>query len=337
MWHPAQPALALEEILISYAGPSITFLPAEVARQRGGQTDAGLYAQLAEFLRRQGRLDLAIRATERAEAGNPLLMLSAVPRLRMDQEVERAFAVLESKHFTLRVPPDMASPFQLLLINVIEREWTRLRRWVPTTEQHKIQVDLLPFRDFMRLYSRGMAIGLFDGKVRLPFGDVPTIENEAIGIYGHEILHAMLAERSLDRAPHWFHEGLAQSAQAFRPQLNPIADYEDKNDLLAFSLIESVLSNPSDPELVTQAYEESTWAVEFIEARRGVAGVHQMIEAFAAGAGTDQALRRVMGMSTEDFDRALRSWSRTADGRSRSANEVRYEEEAIRTYLRGEV
>lgn len=30
-----QPALALEELLISYAGPSITFLPAEVARQRG--------------------------------------------------------------------------------------------------------------------------------------------------------------------------------------------------------------------------------------------------------------------------------------------------------------
>jgi len=30
-----QPALALEEVLISYAGPSITFLPAEIARQRG--------------------------------------------------------------------------------------------------------------------------------------------------------------------------------------------------------------------------------------------------------------------------------------------------------------
>jgi len=31
----ARPALAIEELLISYAGPSITFLPAEVARQRG--------------------------------------------------------------------------------------------------------------------------------------------------------------------------------------------------------------------------------------------------------------------------------------------------------------
>jgi NitT/TauT family transport system substrate-binding protein len=30
-----RPALALEEILVSYAGPSITFLPAEVGRQRG--------------------------------------------------------------------------------------------------------------------------------------------------------------------------------------------------------------------------------------------------------------------------------------------------------------
>ncbi|MSP40840.1 MAG: hypothetical protein EXR70_20325, partial [Deltaproteobacteria bacterium] len=28
-------ALPLDEVLISYAGPSITFLPAEVARQRG--------------------------------------------------------------------------------------------------------------------------------------------------------------------------------------------------------------------------------------------------------------------------------------------------------------
>src|SRR5258706_8955367 len=31
----SQPALALEDVLISYAGPSITFLPGEVARQRG--------------------------------------------------------------------------------------------------------------------------------------------------------------------------------------------------------------------------------------------------------------------------------------------------------------
>ena len=42
----APPALALDEILISYAGPSITFLPAEVARQRGFFREHNLDAKL---------------------------------------------------------------------------------------------------------------------------------------------------------------------------------------------------------------------------------------------------------------------------------------------------
>jgi NitT/TauT family transport system substrate-binding protein len=37
-----QPALALEEIIVSYAGPTVTFLPAEVARQRGFMREQNL-------------------------------------------------------------------------------------------------------------------------------------------------------------------------------------------------------------------------------------------------------------------------------------------------------
>ena len=43
---PVQAALALDEILVSYAGPSITFLPAEVARQRGFFREQNLDAKL---------------------------------------------------------------------------------------------------------------------------------------------------------------------------------------------------------------------------------------------------------------------------------------------------
>jgi ABC-type nitrate/sulfonate/bicarbonate transport system substrate-binding protein len=41
-----QPALALEEILVSYAGPTVTFLPAEVARQRGFMREQNLDIKL---------------------------------------------------------------------------------------------------------------------------------------------------------------------------------------------------------------------------------------------------------------------------------------------------
>jgi len=46
LWLSAQPALALEDTLISYAGPSITFLPAEVARQRGFFREQNLEVKL---------------------------------------------------------------------------------------------------------------------------------------------------------------------------------------------------------------------------------------------------------------------------------------------------
>jgi hypothetical protein len=38
---PAQ-ALALEEVIASYAGPTVTFLPAEIARQRGFMREQNL-------------------------------------------------------------------------------------------------------------------------------------------------------------------------------------------------------------------------------------------------------------------------------------------------------
>jgi NitT/TauT family transport system substrate-binding protein len=44
--HLVQPGWALEELLISYAGPSITFLPAEIARQQGFFREQGLDVKL---------------------------------------------------------------------------------------------------------------------------------------------------------------------------------------------------------------------------------------------------------------------------------------------------
>ncbi len=57
------PALALEDILVSYAGPTVTFLPAEVARQRG-------------FLREQN-LDMKLLLT-RSEADRAALVSGSV-------------------------------------------------------------------------------------------------------------------------------------------------------------------------------------------------------------------------------------------------------------------
>ena len=80
-----QPALALEEVLIYEAGPSITFLPAEVARQRG-------------FFREQN-LDVKLLLTR--------------------TEVDRAALASGNIHFTLRAGSTFVSAARGLPVRIV--------------------------------------------------------------------------------------------------------------------------------------------------------------------------------------------------------------------------
>jgi NitT/TauT family transport system substrate-binding protein len=80
-----RPALALEEVIVSYAGPTVTFLPAEVARQRG-------------FLREQN-LDVKLLLTR--------------------SEVDRAALVSGSVDYTLRAGSSFVSAARGLPVRVV--------------------------------------------------------------------------------------------------------------------------------------------------------------------------------------------------------------------------
>lgn len=89
-----QAASGLEEIIVSYAGPSVTFLPAEVARQRG-------------FLREQN-LDIKLLLTR--------------------SEVDRAALVSGSVDYTLRAGSSFVSaarglPVRIVLLGTMKPFW----------------------------------------------------------------------------------------------------------------------------------------------------------------------------------------------------------------------
>jgi NitT/TauT family transport system substrate-binding protein len=80
-----QPSAALEEVVVSYAGPTVTFLPAEVARQRG-------------FLREQN-LDIKLLLTR--------------------SEVDRAALVSGSIDYTLRAGSSFVSAARGLPVRIV--------------------------------------------------------------------------------------------------------------------------------------------------------------------------------------------------------------------------
>src|SRR6476646_8807915 len=79
------PAMALEEVIVSYAGPTVTFLPAEVARQRG-------------FLREQN-LDIKLLLTR--------------------SEVDRAALISGSVDYTLRAGSSFVSAARGLTVRIV--------------------------------------------------------------------------------------------------------------------------------------------------------------------------------------------------------------------------
>jgi ABC-type nitrate/sulfonate/bicarbonate transport system substrate-binding protein len=88
------PAVALEEVIVSYAGPTVTFLPAEVARQRG-------------FMREQN-LDVKLLLTR--------------------SEVDRAALVSGSVDYTLRAGSSFVSaarglPVRIVLVGTMRPFW----------------------------------------------------------------------------------------------------------------------------------------------------------------------------------------------------------------------
>ncbi|HXU44874.1 MAG TPA: hypothetical protein VN783_05070, partial [Thermoanaerobaculia bacterium] len=242
--------LRAEALYRERRGPEAARLLVAYASQGGteNRSDPNLFFHLGHLLLKLDQYDLAARAIQKAEALSPFPPISSeVAKIRMDQNLATAYASIATTHFVVRYPKELSSPYFDQLGAVFEQEYARLKRWIPGSLDRPVEVNLYPFQQFVQIYSQGEFIGLFDGKVRLPFADIQTLHPQAVSVMSHEIGHALLAEATHDFAPHWFQEGLAQHLQPVQDQVNPLPDYEQKGVLLSIRMLEVPLSTPSDP------------------------------------------------------------------------------------------
>jgi len=266
---------------------------------------------LADLLVEVGEYDLAVKVARRAEAQSaPPPLVSLLPRIRMEKRLATSFRIHRGPHFIVRYPATSSAATATVIADVLEAEAGRLRRWIPSPPGEPIEVHLFPFDEFFSLYSQGgEALGIFDGKVRVPLAEVSSLSPFVVAILTHEVAHALIASATSDQAPAWFHEGLAQHVQMLQNRINPMADYQAAGRLLAFPLLEPVLGGHSDPELTALAYDESLWVVHYLESRHGVEGIHRLLAAYARGLPTDEALAEAFGITPSELDAAFRAWS----------------------------
>ncbi len=293
------------------------------------RADPGVLYQLADLVEKAGDFDSALRLVAKANSELPSPPSGDRQlQLQMEKRLASSLDQFKSQHFLVNYPTSRGPAFGKEAARILEAERKRLQQWIPIGDGGPpIDVRLLPFSDFEMGYSEGGdVLGLFDGVVRLPLGSLKVFGPFAVSILSHELAHAMLAQRTGDRAPHWFHEGLAQHIEMHSEgRVNPIGDYRDTDRLLAFPLLEPAISSFASIVWVTAAYDEALWTLNYIESRYGIAGIHHLEDEFRAGRTTPEAISHALGTPIQRFDQDLWDWCLHQAPRAYHLDLVRYD------------
>jgi hypothetical protein len=304
-----------------------------VAQLRGsvaeGRADPATLYQLAEVLAAEGSFDAALKVVARADSQLPFPPSGdRERRVRLERRLATDYPSRRTPHFDLRHRADWDRHDVARAARVLEAERARLRRWIPVDSDERVEIHFLPATDYVNAIDGGMGtVGLFDGKIRVPFAEVPTAHPVVVAVISHELAHAMISQATDDRAPRWLQEGLAQHVQMIQGRINPIPGYVAMSRHIAFPLLDAALEGLSLPELQAVAYDEANWTVHYIESDHGVDALHRLLAAFRDGATTEEALRTVFGASPAEFDRAVRRWATARAPEVWPVELVRYDED----------
>ena len=129
----------------------------------------------------------------------------------------------------------------------------------------------------------------------------------------HEYMHYLIVKKTSNKAPIWFHEGLAKHEET-RWRNGPtylsalyqtlLARAQEENRLIAFKRMEPSLIYLDTPEDVQQAYAQAASAIEFIIHSVGYEGLKRIMDrmALSKSEGAAESIQKVMGMSFLEFE-----------------------------------
>lgn len=130
----------------------------------------------------------------------------------------------------------------------------------------------------------------------------------------HEYLHYLIVKMTANKAPIWFHEGLAKYEETrWREGPSYLSSlYQGllfraltERRLISFDKMEPSVVRLETPEDVQLAYAQAASAIEFIIAKTDYKGIREVMRHMAtlSRRGARESIRDVLGMTFEEFER----------------------------------
>jgi tetratricopeptide (TPR) repeat protein len=241
------------------------------------------------------------------------------------------FKRYESPHFIVSLDEKQDGILLGYITDTLERTYQIMAQQYGFQPPEKIRVEVFPdtraFYYASTLSARDIEVA---GAVGLTqFNKLMLLSPRAL-VYGyrwldaisHEYMHYLIMKLSANKAPIWFHEGLAKYEETrWRngpSYLSPLyqtllARALAEGKLIDFSRMEPSLVKLETPEDVQLAYAQAASAIEFILVKAGPEGVKAIMNRMPAESdkGASAPINAVLGLNSQEFEGSWKEFLRT--------------------------
>jgi len=229
----------------------------------------------------------------------------------------------ETAHFSILLDEERDGILIDYLSDALEKTYQVMVQHYGFKPREKVRVELFPDTNAFYLTSTLSVRDIeVTGAVGLAkFNKLQFLSPRAL-IHGyrwldaisHEYMHYLIVKMTANKAPIWFHEGLAKYEET-RWRNGPtylsaryqtlLAQAQSQNKLIGFDRMEPSLIHLETPEEVQLAYAQAASAIEFIIARAGHDGLKRVMNRMARSEqkGAGESIRDVLGIEFSEFEK----------------------------------
>ncbi len=300
-WASSHPGVATESVVAFAALRSGDYERAgrlaEAAAGRKGEPGFFHAARVAgEAAYARAHYDDAVRFLELAGEGDddPAILQRLSAALR-EAKLERSYLSFATSHFEVKVPGgDEAIAADLG--RLLDAAWEQAEaRFGPGP----------PSRPVAYLYRAGdfslaadlpaWVTGLYDGRVRIPAGELGADRRRLEETIRHEVTHVFVTHRSRNFAPAWVQEGLAQLAEREIERGGPPAAVAAPLPAPFPGWLRARAFDVSDRQKARSSYEGSLRQARLLLDEKGWEAFAQLLDRLSGGEAIEAAFLRVFG------------------------------------------
>ena len=231
-------------------------------------------------------------------------------KARRESRVENGMERSHSSRFDLTYDPGVSGTFALRILDVLETAANQIGAELGHFPGPRVPVAIYKRDDFKDVTgSPDWSGGIYDGRIRLPFGALNEITPAIRGVLFHEYAHVVIFDLTRGNCPLWLNEGIAEmfGRMQHNTPLPELGTALRSGTVMPFRSLETSFSGMAKSQAAL-AYQQSYALVNHMVIRYGWHTIRQILTDLGKGRNIDDAVSSALANHSQTYDGLTREW-----------------------------